>query len=168
MKRTLEPKAKQLRGAALRERIIAVTREDVSSHEERDSKRASLAEIAALVPCSRMTLNKYKGLVVEELEKDGMRTISRTGDIEKSELVERIVSLMRDNDALKKELDAIREHHVDLYGRMHRSSAQLSEIARSVLSESAGGATVCPCCGRDRRNDQGDSVVKLSAHRRKT
>lgn len=141
-------KAPQLRGDALKARIRDAVREHADEMGSRiDPARVSMKAIAAQVPCSRTTLQKYESVVADVLRDLGYRAARRTGDARAEALAHRAELYKQQIDDLKAELAALRAHHVDLYGRLLMASAPMAALVRDDAIAASHRDGLCVLCG---------------------
>lgn len=97
MKKEIRRKPVQLRGEALRTRIVESIKLIVSEDGDtsRSKKKISSSKLAALVPCSRTTLAKHEALMRETLADLGSRLRRRTGAAQEEVLRDKIALLKR-------------------------------------------------------------------------
>lgn len=160
MKQTPTSKPKQLRGDALKARIVETVHELVSElGNHGNPSHISMKAIAARVPCSRTTLLRYDSFVARILEDVDLRLARRTGDVRAKALEDRVELLRQEAAALKAELNALRAHHVNLYGRLLMSSTPVASLARDdaiTISQRDGR---CLLCGGPPTTDESNNIV---------
>ena len=128
-------KSKQLRGEALKSRIVDAVHEYVSEQREFIvPNRISMKSIAAFVPCSRTTLLKYDEIVSHTLRDIELRLARRTGEARSAALSDRVDLLRRQNEALKAELAAMRIHHAKIYGLLYKSLEPMAALVKNEVS----------------------------------
>ncbi len=141
---------KQIRGEELAGRIRTVIRE-LADEAARLGKGYvyNASVVSARVPASRTTLRRYDHVVSEALKslKAGRRSSSG----------EALIAMFRSqNERLQKELvaaqrqvHALRQHHVEIYRRLHLGSADITPLLKPILAEECNDASVCLFCGGD-------------------
>lgn len=155
-------KALQLRGEALKARIQDSVREHVSQMGDRiDPDRISMKAIAALVPCSRTTLQKYEAVVGDCLRDLGYRAARRTGEARAEALAYRADLYKQEIVELKAELAALRAHHADLYGRLLMASAPMGSLIRDDAIAASQKTGRCILCGGTPPHDEPTNVIDL-------
>ncbi|RZZ87141.1 MULTISPECIES: hypothetical protein [Pseudoxanthomonas] len=141
---------KQLRGEELSGRIRTVIHELADEAAKLGKGYVfNASEVSARVPASRTTLRRYDHVVAETLKslKAGRRSTSG----------EALIALFRaQNERLQEELavaqrqvQALRQHHVEIYRRFHHSSADITPLLTPLLAEECKEASACLFCGGD-------------------
>lgn len=141
---------KQLRGEELSDRIRTVIHELADEAAKLGKGYVfNASEVSVRVPASRTTLRRYEHVVSETLKsmKAGRRSTSG----------EALIAMFRaQNERLQEELavaqrqvQALRQHHVEIYRRFHHSSADITPLLTPILVEECKEASVCLFCGGD-------------------
>lgn len=149
MKKVRLKKQAQLRGEALRVRIIEAIRllASADGNVARSPNTISSSKLAALVPCSRTTLARYDSLIQETLADLGSRLRRRTGAAREEALLDKIAFLENEKSELEAELLAVRRHHIDLYDRLMRQSVRVAALFRDDAIDASTKASCCVLCG---------------------
>jgi len=156
--------ASQLRGEALKARIREAVPEHVSQMGDRiDPDRVSMKAIAALVPCSRTTLQKYETVVGDALRDLGYRAARRTGDARAEALAHRADIYKQEIVKLKAELAALHTHHADLYGRLLMASAPMGALVHDDAIAISRHNGRCILCGGTPPREEPINVIDLPA-----
>lgn len=159
-----KPKARQLRGEALKARIGDAVREIARDLGDTiDPQRVSMKAIAERVPCSRTTLQRYEGVVDGALRDLGYRAARRTGGARAEALAHRSHLYKEELAALKAELEALRMHHATLYGRLLMQSAPVAALVRGDAVAASQSEGRCVLCGGTTPSSDPSNVVDLSA-----
>ncbi len=157
-------KPPQLRGDALRARIGEAVREHAQERGARiDPNRVSMKAIAERVPCSRTTLQKYESVVDDALRDLGYRAARRTGEARAEALAHRVELYKDEIAALKAELDALRAHHAELYGRLLMQSVPVAALVRDAAAAASHRDGRCVLCGGTPPKGESNKVVDLPA-----
>jgi hypothetical protein len=162
-----QQKSKQLRGEALKSRIVDAIHEYVSEQREViDPKRISMKSIAAFVPCSRTTLLKYDDIVSNTLRDIGLRLARRTGEARSVALSDRVDFLRKQNEELKNELDALRIHHAKIYGQLYKNLEPMAALVKDEAGKILTRDGRCCLCGSVWPDEVQTNVVELSMSKR--
>ncbi|NSY41625.1 TetR/AcrR family transcriptional regulator [Leisingera sp. ANG59] len=157
------PKRRQLRGEALKRRIIEETRKLVE--EQGRSDKVSMKEIARRSGCSTTTLHrleKDEELVSRTLMDFKIRLRKRDGRATVENLRDQIASLKDRIGALTTERDALLAQRADLFERILMSSTPVQALLRddAVGLSTAEGA--CILCGGPPPSKSETNVVDIS------
>lgn len=161
-KKKLSVRPKQLRGDALKARIVEVVRHHVLDAEGTlNTQHVSPSALASLVPCSKTTILKYQDLIDETLADAGLRLARRTGAAKSEALSDKIHLLKQKIATLENEIAALQAHHVSLYDRLLMGSAELGALVRDDAITDSRKRGSCVLCGGKPPDTGGDNVIAL-------
>lgn len=156
-------RGKQLRGQALKDRIFEAVHELISEQGTQvDPSRVSMKAIANQVPCSRTTLLKYEPIVENALKDVGCRLARRTGEVRAEALVHRVELYKEELKELRAELSALRNHHVDIYGRLLMGSGPVSGLIRDSAMVASYRDGRCVLCGGGPPSPAPNNIVEIT------
>jgi len=157
MNKEVRRKPAQLRGEALKNRIVESIKLIVSEDGEASglNNAISSSKLAAVVPCSRTTLAKHETLIRETLADLGSRLRRRTGAATEEALRDKIALLEADKTQLEAKLNALRLHHADLYSRLLRESVRIADIFRDDAISASVENSACVLCGNTKMYQEG-------------
>jgi|APLak6261672214_1056088.scaffolds.fasta_scaffold00239_5 hypothetical protein len=133
----------QLRGQALLNAIEACLRQLAN---EKENYVYNESELSRLVGCSRPTLDKKTEFIDEVLIKIGVEKRIKKDHPLMEHLYTRIDNLEADKEKLKKELVALRVHHVKLYSTLYMNSVDMAVLVKPTVEDESIRRGKCILC----------------------
>lgn len=133
----------QIRGQALLSAIENGLRK-LSSEKENYVYNSS--ELSRLIGCSRPTLNKKAKFIDEVLSKIGAEKRIKKDHPMMEHLYTKINFLEEEKVKLTKELNALRQHHAEIYSRLYIHSIGASILFKNIVEAETISAGKCILC----------------------
>jgi len=107
------------------------------------------SQLSAQIGVSRPTLYSY-GEFIDEV----LRDIKADKKFAKGHAViefmrEKVTRVEDENQRLKKEVDALRKHHAEIFGTLYASSANLAALVKPVVVREVKESGCCTLCLRE-------------------
>jgi hypothetical protein len=157
---------KQMRGDELDEAIIASIKQLAKEAGKQGLSKINLTQIAALVGTSRTTLYKKSEFIDECIAKVKSERRLANGSVERERLEHKVQMMQSDIDGLEQKLQALREHHAQLYRRLYANSSDLADLVKPIVIAESVEAGACTLCGHEFQNGHGpevhNKVVKMT------
>lgn len=139
--------SRQLRGEELKSAIKENIKLLVSDSKSSNKKKINLSALAAAVGTSRTTLNNMIDFIDECLVEAKFERRQSYGKTERNNVELKIIKLESNIDDLKKELEALRSNHLEIYRRLYSNSSDLSALIKPVVIKDADANNNCILCG---------------------
>ncbi len=161
-------KTTQLRGQALLIAIESALRQLAS---EKEDYIYNESELSRRVGCSRPTLDKKSEFIDEVLKQIGAEKRIKKDHPLVEHLYTRIDKLESEKEDLKKELNALRSDHANIYTTLHRHSADMSFLIKPIVANESSNKGKCILCGGDlveakKAAQKENKVVSLANHKK--
>lgn len=141
---------KQLRGEQLSDRIRTVIHELADEAAKLGKSYVfNASEVSTRIPASRTTLRRYEHVVSETLKSMKAARRSTSGEALIAMFRAQIERLQADLAVAQRQVQALRQHHVEIYRRFHHSSVDVSPLLMPLLAEECKEASFCLFCGGD-------------------
>lgn len=137
----------QLRGEQLKVAIKDNIKLLVKNSKSSDQKKINLSALAVAVGTSRTTLNKMIDFIDECLVEAKFERRQSYGKTERNNLEIKIIRLESTIKDVKKELDALRSNHLEIYRRLYANSSELSALIKPVVIKDVDKYNNCILCG---------------------
>jgi len=152
----------QLRGQKLLDALEICLRQLAG---EKESYVYNASELARRVGCSRPTLDNKAEFIDSVLTKLGAEKRLKREHPLIEHLHTRIERLEDEKQILKRELDALREHHAQIYSTLYMQSVDAAVLIKPVVEGESIGREGCILCGQaltgDHQFPAKNSVVRL-------
>jgi len=135
----------QLRGQKLLDAIEICLRQLAG---EKDGYVYNASELARRVGCSRPTLDSKAEFIDGVLIKIGAEKRLKREHPLIEHLHTRIERLEDEKQMLKRELDALREHHAQIYSTLYRQSVDAAVLIKPIVEAESIGKEKCILCGQ--------------------
>jgi len=159
-------KKPQIRGKKLLDAIKISLRQLAS---ENDSYVYNASELARRVGCSRPTLDSKAEFIDEILNKLGAEKRLKRDHPLLEHMYTRIERLEDDKKTLNMELEALREHHAQIYSILYMHSVDAAILLKQVVQAESTANEECILCGQGLKNShkypERNSVINLADHK---
>jgi hypothetical protein len=109
----------------------------------------SASQLSKLIGISRPTLYKYEEYVDEVLKEISADKKFAKGTAVIEFMRGKVARLEAEKQQLKKEVDALRQHHVDIYEALHYQSANLAPLVRPTAVQESKESGRCILCKQE-------------------
>lgn len=152
-KRGVRNAKRQLRGEELEQRIELVIRELAA--EIRDAGKEYMynaSAVARRVPTTRKTLRRHDRLISRIVEDLAARRRMASGVVGLEQFRDQVSRLKEELAERDKVIQALREHHIEMYARFHGHSLEGEALLRPILEIECSEAGRCILCGGEVRD----------------
>lgn len=160
-------KTTQLRGQALLNAIESALRQLAS---EKEDYIYNESELSRRVGCSRPTLDKKTEFIDEVLKQIGAEKRIKKDHPLVEHLYTRIDKLESEKEELKRELNALRSDHANIYATLHRHSVDMSFLIKPIVANESTNKGKCILCSGDlveaKKAQKENKVVSITSHKK--
>ena len=158
----------QLRGKKLLDAIEVSLRQLA---REKENYVYNASELSRRVGCSRPTLDSKAEFIDKVLTKLGAEKRLKKDHPLFEHLYTRIEQLETDKKILEKELNALREHHVQIYSTLYMQSVDVALLVQPFVRKESVKKGKCILCDQaiTDKNDFGkkNTVINIDDHKKK-
>lgn len=137
--------ATQLRGKQLED---AIKDGILSLAKGKKEFKLNQTELAKVVNTSRATLNKYRDFIETVLSKIKASKRESNGSVAFQQMEMKVERLEKQKAALKKENDALRKNHLEIYGSLMLHSVKASKLIEPIIYDELNESGKCYACNQ--------------------